>query len=164
MVHRAKVDRWLAALLGGGAAAEIVASVAVFATALVKGEPGFAERLGTAALLALVGLFLAAALWGCYRTRYEIAPADLVIRFGPFRTSLPLEEIVEVFPTRNPLSAPAPSLDRLRVNYRKKNGSVWFALIAPRNQEEFLRDLAGAAPHLEISGDGRLRLTAAPSA
>lgn len=85
-------------------------------------------------------------LWGCYTTRYEVTSSDLIVRFGPFHTSLPLDRIVEVFPTHNPLSAPAPSLDRLRINYRKKNGKMWLALISPQDKEDFVRDLASAAP------------------
>src|SRR5205807_8834563 len=84
----------------------------------------------------------------------------LIVRFGPLSTSLPLDRIVEVFPTHNPLSAPAPSLDRLRINYQRKNGRMWFALISPKDKEAFVRDLASAAPHLRSAGGEPLQLKA----
>src|SRR5258707_12255527 len=92
--------------------------------------------------------------------RYEVTSTDLIVRCGPFRTIVPLDTIVEVFPTNNPLSAPAPSLDRLRINYRKKTGRKWFTLISPKDKEGFVRDLASAAPRLRNVGNGPVRLKA----
>src|SRR4051794_30578557 len=109
MVHHAKVDRWLAVLLGGLALAEFTAAAAVLVGALPTGRPEPAAALGISSVQAGVGALFVLALWGCYRTRYEVTPSHLVIRFGPFRSALPLDDVVEVFPTRNPLSAPAPS-------------------------------------------------------
>jgi hypothetical protein len=156
MVHPAKVDWWLAGLIGGIAVPETAAGVVVLAT----GKPTPERAPGVGVLLLAVGLLMALALWGCYTIRYEITSSDLVIRFGPFRSRLPLADIVEVFPTHNPLSAPAPSLDRLRINYRRKNGGMWFALISPKDKEAFVRDLASATPQLRSTGDGPLRLKA----
>jgi hypothetical protein len=160
MVHYAKVDWWLAALLGGA----ILLMLAVGTTILVAGlGPGnqvsstalvvFLIDLGGAVLMGLV-------LWSLYRIRYEVTPPDLIVRFGPFRSRVPLDCIVEVFPTRNPLSAPAPSLDRLRIDYRRKNGKLGFTLISPKDKEGFVRDLASAAPHLRSPDGEPLRLKA----
>ena len=160
MVHPAKVDWWLAALVGGAAVLEVAAAATVLVAGLTTGKPDPAGALGIAAALAAAGVLMGLFLWGCYRTRYEICSPDLVIRFGPFRSRLPLDAILEVFPTHNPLSAPAPSLDRLRINYRRKNGKRWFALISPKDKEGFVRDLASAAPQLRRAADGTLRLTA----
>jgi hypothetical protein len=157
-VHYAKVDRWVCLLIGGGAVGEFVAATTVLVAGLVTGTSSPGEALGISAIQFGVGVFLSLMLWGCYNTRYEITPSDLVVRFGPFRTTLPLDTIVEVFPTRNPISAPAPSLDRLRIDYRKKSGGKWFALISPKDKEGFVRDLASAAPQLRRVEDGSVRL------
>jgi hypothetical protein len=164
MVHHAKVDGWLAALLGGLAFVEVAAGAAVLVAGLATGTPPLPAALGIGGMLVGVGALFVLALRGCYHTRYEVTPPDLVVRFGPFGTAVPLETIVEVFPTHNPLSAPAPSLDRLRINYRKDNGKLAFALISPKDKEGFVRDLASAAPQLRSAGDGPLRLTAGQSA
>ena len=160
MVHRAKVDWWVTALLGGLALLEVVAGVAVLVAGLVMEAiaPGLA--LGIGLPLTAVGVLFGLALWGCYGTRYEVTPSEVIIRSGPFRSTLPLASIVEVFPTRNPLSAPAPSLDRLQINYRGRGGEMSFALISPKDKEGFVRDLASAAPRLRSPVGESLRLKA----
>jgi hypothetical protein len=151
-VHYAKVDWWLAALLGGTAAVEVGAAALVLALGLTRGDPDLPTALFIAGTLAGSGLLIGVLLWGCYRTRYEISPPDLVVRFGPFGSRLPLDALEEVSPTRNPLSAPAPSLDRLRINYRTQRGALTYALVSPKDKEAFIRDLAAAAPGLRRTG------------
>jgi hypothetical protein len=160
MVHHAKVDSWVAASLGGLALLEVVAGVAVLVAGLVMESiaPGLALGIGLA--LTAVGVLFGLALWGCYGARYEVTPSEVIIRIGPFRSTLPLGSIVEVFPTRNPLGAPAPSLDRLQINYRGRGGEISFALISPKDKEGFVRDLASAAPRLRSPGGESLRLKA----
>ena len=111
-------------------------------------------------VLVAAGVFVGLALWACYKTRYEITSADLIARFGPIKEKVSLSTVVEVFPTHNPLSALAPSLDRLRINYRRKSGKMWFTLISPEDKEGFVHDLASAAPHLRSAENGTLRLKA----
>jgi len=85
-----------------------------------------------------------------YYTEYWLDSENLTIGVGPLRSKIPLSEITEVFPTRNPLSAPAWSLDRLHVRFRS---SRFGALISPQRQQEFLLELARRAPNLELEGD-----------
>jgi hypothetical protein len=160
MIYYAKVDRWLAGLLGAVVLLEVAAGVVVLVASLATGKPDLQTALVMICSFAGAGVLIGLILWGCYKTRYEIGSTDLTVRFGPFHSSLPLDAIVEVFPTHNPLSAPAPSLDRLRINYRRKNGKLWFALISPKDKEGFVWDLASAAPQLRSTGDGPLRLRA----
>src|SRR5262245_22389696 len=109
IVHYARVDRWVAALFGGVAVIAFAAGAALLVAGLTFGS--IHVGLGV-----LFGLWL----WTLYRIRYEVTSSDLIVRCGPFRSRVPLETILEVFPTRNPLGAPAPSLDRLQITYRKK--------------------------------------------
>jgi len=159
MVYGAKVDRWLAFVLGGISAMEVVLGLGVLAGLDANTTSPEEARWAGAAMIG-VGVLIGLALWGCYRIRYELTPSEVIVRFGPFRSSIPLHSIVEVFPTRNPLSAPAPSLDRLRINFRKPNGKMRFTLISPLDREAFLRDLQAAAPNLQRFTDGPLHLKA----
>jgi hypothetical protein len=160
IVHYAKVDRWITAVLGVVTLGEFVAGTAVLVAGLWTGNPGPAASLGISSVLFGAGAFFGLMLWGCHNIRYELTPSDLIVRAGPFRTTLPLDTIVEVFPTNNPLSAPAPSLDRLQIDYRQETGAKSFALISPKDKEGFVRDLASAAPRLRGVGDAPLRLRA----
>jgi hypothetical protein len=158
MVHDAKVDWWAPLVFGGGA----VVAGAVAALLFVVGLSADAQAplAAIAAIPLCVGLLLGLLLWGCYRIHYEITAADVIVHCGPFRTTVPLDAIVEVFPTRDATTAPAPSLDRLHMSYRHKNNEKAFVLISPKDKEGFVRDLASAAPRLRRVADGALRLKA----
>ena len=60
--------------------------------------------------------------------------------------------IREVRPTTNPLSAPALSLDRLRIDY-EEGGRVRSLLVSPKDKEGFLQELRDAVPGSRIEGD-----------
>jgi hypothetical protein len=55
-----------------------------------------------------------------------------------------------VVPTRNPLSSPALSLDRLHIRY---GGSRMGIMISPVNKAVFLQDLAARVDGLEFESD-----------
>lgn len=84
-------------------------------------------------------------LWIWAKTGYTITETDLLVQSGPFRWRIPLATIRSVRPTRNPLSSPALSMDRLEVRYQK--GMV---LISPEEQERFLEELRRRCPNAEI--------------
>ena len=69
----------------------------------------------------------------------------VLVRAAFFRWRVPLDQIIEVFPTHNPLSSPALSLDRLRVNYKRPSGGKSWIMISPKDKDRFLDDLAKAA-------------------
>jgi membrane protein YdbS with pleckstrin-like domain len=129
-----RVDRWLVLVLGGSAAVSVAA---VWAAA--REAPG--EALAAGAIVAASGVLVAAL---AVPTRYTITDTELVVRSGMLRHRIPLAAIHRVYPTRNPLSAPAWSLDRLGVEYAKKRGRP-LALISPQRREEFLALLATRA-------------------
>ncbi|MCZ6732996.1 MAG: PH domain-containing protein [Gammaproteobacteria bacterium] len=98
-----------------------------------------------------------AALYGAiiwtlaYPVYYEITASHLLIRSGWLKFQIPLSTIETVRPTRNPLSAPAWSLDRLRIDYRR-NDRIRIALISPENKARFLNELLERAANLERQG------------
>ncbi len=104
-----------------------------------------------------IATFYGAVIWTlAYPVYYEITASDLLIRSGWLKFQIPLSTIEMVQPTRNPLSAPAWSLDRLRIDYRK-NDSVRLALISPENKARFLNELVERVADLERQGDRVVR-------
>ncbi len=94
-------------------------------------------RVLTAVVMVLV-MFL---LFSVFRsTYYEIGDKDLLVVSGPFRWTIPLDTITDVTPTRNPLSSPALSMDRLRISYGKRK----FILVSPEDKEGFVNALQRA--------------------
>jgi hypothetical protein len=158
MVHYTKVAGWLIGVFVAAAVLELVIAGLVLSASFEKGNPQ--EGAVVAAICVGAAVVFALLPWLFARIRYEITATELVIYMGPFRPKVPLTDITEVYPTKNPLSAPAPSLDRLHIGYRTKNGGTWFALISPKDREAFVRDLVAAAPQLRRVGDEPLHYKA----
>jgi len=51
----------------------------------------------------ILALLIIALLVLPYYTSYSLDPVNLTIKVGPFRKKIPIAEITEAFPTRNPL-------------------------------------------------------------
>jgi hypothetical protein len=137
-----KRDSWITALIWLGAALCVLG--------------GFAQ-LGSEAGAAVRGVLLVALLlsagfmvWVLHGTAYVFTPDLLDIRCGPFHFQVPLTEIESVVPSRNPLSSPACSLDRLLIRYAEGRRKI---LISPLDKRGFLEALASRCPHLVLSPD-----------
>ena len=139
MRFSSKIDLWLwgALALTLGACAFAVWTVGVRGPAMAM-----------VAMLAVCVLALGLPVWIVLGTCYELAERDLLIRSGPFRWRVPLGQIRAVAPSRSVLSAPALSLDRLRIAYGRA-GSI---LISPRDKLQFLSELQRRCPGIEVAG------------
>jgi hypothetical protein len=129
--YSSKVDWWIAALL----CVPPVASVAAIVGLVAQGKAGeLPLALGGIAVVAAVYIGLV------FPMRYGISDTHLVVRFGMMRQRIPLANIIEIYPTHNPLSSPALSLDRLWVQY----GASWTkaVMISPADRDRFLAELA----------------------
>jgi hypothetical protein len=147
MIYRSKKDAWLMCLVWGSVLVPL--GLGVYNLFAPGGSPQFGWAL--VRIGAVVGPVL---LILTYPLNYEITSTQLIARSGVMRWKVPLAAIEEVRPTRSPLSAPAWSLDRLRVGYRK-NGAESALLISPEDKDRFMLDLAASTPGLEMK-DGRV--------
>ncbi len=120
-----KIDTWLLLLIAG---AVVVCLVAAFSAFHAGGIEGVVSSLLTVA----VGVVLPA--WIIFRTKYTVADQLLRIHCGPFSWKVPLDSITAVTETRNPLSSPALSLDRLKIRY----GTDKFVMVSPADKHGFL--------------------------
>ena len=124
MRFASKIDLWLALVLGGATAATL------WGLRQVLAEPD-AFAVGVAFVVAALGVGLL--LW-------------LLVRCGPFRTRIALDQIRSVKPSRSLASAPALSLDRLAVAY----GRVGSVLISPKDKAGLIAALRQQAPGAQI--------------
>ena len=69
--------------------------------------------------------------------KYEINDSQLIIHQAIGKMIIDINTIKSIEPTHTILSAPASSLDRLRISYNKYDEVV----ISPRRKEEFIRQL-----------------------
>jgi hypothetical protein len=135
VAYVSKRDGWLVAVTWASC---IGVSVAVM-TAVRDMDSG----LGQGVSVALSVFFVALMLSVLYGTVYEFADDTLRISSGPFRFRVPLADVESIEPTRNPLSSPACSLDRLRIRYGKRS-----IMISPLDKRAFLDELATRCPGL----------------
>jgi hypothetical protein len=138
-----KRDWWIVLLIWVGVIVSVVGGMV----------PVFLEEgtLGTQILVAGVCLGMdALMLWVLYGTGYTITSDQLLIRCGPFTFPVPLDEIDAVTPTRNPLSSPACSLDRLKIAYSDSMRSI---MISPKDKPGFLSTIVQRCPTLMLLND-----------
>lgn len=147
MRYRSKKDTWLVALLCG-------ITLLLFALGILYlFLPGIPR--GAAWLVLFIGIAMGALFLALMTTTYyEITPAALVVHSVGLHREIPLGAIQQVFPTRNPLTGPALSLDRLQVDY-STGGQARFTLISPEDKLSFMQDLVANAEDLEVR-DGRI--------
>jgi len=131
-IFASKVDGWLRVVTWAGALVPIGALI----TLAARGERG--------ALWIIPVLLIPAALplWLLWSTDYTFTATDLNIRSGPFGWRVPLAGVRAVSATRSPLSSPALSLDRLRIDY----GQSQTIMVSPADKSGFLEALRARAP------------------
>ena len=125
MIHKAKIDWWIAAALAIGILSPFVGCK----------------------LWITVPLFLAVGICG-YPQRYGTTDKALIIHAGLIRKIIPYEAITFVGPSDEGSFSFALSLDRVAIRYGANAG----VLIAPADYGGFLSDMARRAPHLTRRG------------
>jgi hypothetical protein len=127
-VYRSRIDRFVSVPAVG-----LVLAMGLGAKTALS-HPGS----GAGLVLAIVGpLSLGLVAWTLFGTYYALDDTRLTVRGGPFSWQIDLRDVHSVTPTRNPLSSPALSLDRLRIDY----GQGRSLMVSPREKEAFVRDL-----------------------
>ena len=152
MVYHSKKDWWLVALVW-------VCVLLPFAIGIYNlVAPSGNDHAGWTLLVicTFTGVLILLLTYPLY---YEITASKLIVRCGVVvRKEIPLSLIVEARSTRNPLSAPAWSLDRLQIDYRR-DGGVSSMIISPEDKLRFLRELAGSGAGLEVRGERVVRIS-----
>ena len=130
MVFRSKIDAWLLLVLALASAPPFAFAV----SALRAGQPWLPHAaLGTG----LVVVFT----WLLWSTKYKVEANELVIYCGLFRWRIDARQVTRITPSRSPLSSPALSLDRLRIEYEGARKSI---LVSPADREAFLAAMQAA--------------------
>lgn len=131
-----KVDALLALVLMGAPTIMIAAGVALLERTVAGGSAQILAGVTVGALIALYAI-------PCH---YTLSVDALRIRCGLIDETVPLASIKDVKAERNWWSAPALSIDRIKIT--TEGGTH---LISPRDKKAFLQDLAARRSSL-ISG------------
>ena len=127
MRFNSKVDGWLIPVVVIAIAGMLTAFVAV----VTDDTPLWLKLVVSFTSVLFCGLLFAVLM----STYYIVADGVLRIVSGPFRWKVAISDIVEITPTRNPVSSPALSLDRLKITYGKSR----FVLVSPADKDGFNR-------------------------
>jgi len=140
LVFPSRIDAWLAAVV-------LLAVLSPLAVVAVQGAGSGVEQVVVWAMALLPLLAGGLLLLPC---RYTLAGDHLHIRCGLIRQRIAYRDITGIAPSRSILSAPALSLQRVKVSYRRGRGQG-FQLVSPRERERFMQTLQqrvdGAAGH-----------------
>jgi hypothetical protein len=139
LTFTSKIDWWLLGLLLFVVSAQSTAAVCL----LIVGS-----QLWVSGVLLLSAGFIC---WLLRSTYYVVDETRVLIRSGPIWFTVMLETIEEIVPTRNPLSSPALSLDRLAIHYRA-GSKRRMVMISPADKTEFLRVIAALVPGMVLEG------------
>ncbi|WOD64791.1 PH domain-containing protein (plasmid) [Niallia taxi] len=134
-----KKDWWLSAINWGGMLLAIGGSF----FALIAATYNIFVFL----ILVIVGVGVPLLMiWTWLTTYYVVNETHLIIRYGPFKTTIPLEAIKSIQKTNNPISSPAPSLKRLEIQFNAFDS----VLISPKDRDAFMEYLSEHCPHVSI--------------
>ncbi len=147
-VFHSKRDLWIVILIWAGMLAAAFAAVVQFRS----GAPLLQRLLilGTSVVVVAVVLSMV------YNSRYTLGTTDLQVSCGPIRYTIPLAAIDLVRPSRNPLSSPAASLDRLLIRWDDGRKRV---LISPQDKMAFMDEVQSRCAHLARVGDELVRVS-----
>jgi|SRR5579872_836275 len=144
--YPSKVDWWLVPLLSLAPVASIVACISLVLEGQLAALPW-----AVGGVLLVLGVYFGMVI----PMTYGLDDTTLIVRFGICRQRIALADILEVRPTHNPLSSPALSLDRLRIQFGP--GLFKAVMISPADRDRFLDDLAERAG-LTREGDRLVRM------
>lgn len=122
-----KVDPWLVVALGAGLVFPLVMGVQLLFLSKTAAFVCFGSSL-------FVLVLLGVAVVPC---RYRLEADHLLIRAGMLRWKVPYKDIKALERTRNPLSSPALSLDRLRIDHARG-----WVMVSPARQADFIDGLS----------------------
>lgn len=136
MVFSSKKDLWL----GGG----IWGSQMFFIYLIIYSI--FIEFSLILTIISLISIFFVGAAW--FNTKYIIARGILEVRSGILKKKkIFIDEIHSIRFTKNPIAAPALSINRIEINYNQYDT----ILISPKNSKHFINELIKINPKIKVN-------------
>ena len=144
MMFRSKYDWWILLTFAGWTLGNIWAFVFLFMGG------GFGAWV-VAIVFTPFTVFLFMPTW--LRTYYEFADDGLRVICGLGKgIKIPYDAIISASRTKNPVSSPAPSLDRIEIKFKKSTFSDT-VIISPKDRKGFFEQLKAKNENIEITTD-----------
>ncbi|CAG9620388.1 PH domain-containing protein [Sutcliffiella rhizosphaerae] len=131
MFFSSKKDFFCSLIIWGGSAVLIAFYLA--------GAAATKDALLTSALILLL-------MWLWFGTGYKVKDGQIKVYFGPYRTTVNINEITKIEKVNNPFTAPALSMSRLSIMY----GKYKTIELSPKDKEEFINVLLHENPSIKF--------------
>lgn len=131
MVFKSKVDIWMAIIF-------IVVPMSMIYGVIT--EPSAILLLITALIIVLLCILF-------FGTRYVIEEDELIVYGGLYKKRIQIKQIRSLRPSKNPLSAPAMSIDRIEITF---DPHIQVVLVSPKDKELFVKKLLEVNPNISL--------------
>ena len=131
MVFKSKVDIWMAIIF-------ILVPISMIYGVIT--EPSAVLLLVTAFVIVLLCILF-------FGTKYVIEKEELIVYGGIYKKRIPIKQIRSLRPTKNPLSAPAMSIDRIEITF---DPHIQVILVSPKERELFVKKLLEINPSITV--------------
>ena len=131
-IYRSKIDWWLIIVLAGSSLLLLTLVYSNFDSQNLRADILFSILLSSLALV----------IWLPIPTTYYVVDGGILKIHSIFlKWEIPLSTIEKIKETSDSLSAPALSLDRIKIEY-KKDGIHKSIMVSPKNKTEFLKQVS----------------------
>lgn len=86
-------------------------------------------------------------LWIWFGTSYRIDDEALIVRSGPFKSTIDIKTIKKIKATKTLLAGPALSLDRIEIQYKTYDTVI----VSPKDKIEFIETLLIKNNSIEVN-------------
>ena len=139
IIFVSKVDFWIASVLWLG-------SLSLILIPLWEWRWGKSNsRMRNILLMVTLLPFAVLMLMPFFGTKYTLTDSQLYVDSGLSTQKIELTDITRITPTRSMTSAPALSLDRLKIDYQNKE-----ILISPKDRASFYQEIQARNPKIVI--------------
>ncbi|GAA0323765.1 PH domain-containing protein [Oceanobacillus sp. FSL W7-1293] len=136
MVFASKKDLWLGGVIWG--------SQMFFIYLIIYSI--FIEFSLILTIISLVSIFFVGTAW--FNTKYIIARGVLEVRSGILKKKpIFIDKIHSIRFTKNPIAAPALSINRIEINYNQYDT----ILISPKNPKRFINEITKINPKIKVN-------------
>lgn len=85
-------------------------------------------------------------LWLWFGTNYKIDDEKLIVKTGPFKSTIEIKNIKKLRATKTLLAGPALSIDRIEIQYKRYD----FVIVSPKEKQKFIEFLLSKNKSIEI--------------
>ena len=85
-------------------------------------------------------------LWLWFGTNYKIDDENLIVKSGPFKSTIDIKSIKKLRATKTLLAGPALSIDRIEIQYKRYDSVI----VSPKEKNKFIESLLSKNKSIEI--------------